>query len=138
MSARQRAAFILFDGKRLDAEVLSSTRGMGVSQADIQDLVEKGLLQALTASVAAPIAAPAAEPAPAVATGKTASERYLEAYRMAVRLTSNLGLRGFTLNLKVEAAQNVNDLIALLPAIRNAVGPSACRELAQALGVPDT
>ena len=40
----QRAAFILFDGKRDSVEVLSSTAGLGVAQADLEHLVALGML----------------------------------------------------------------------------------------------
>lgn len=137
MSARQRAAFLLFDGQRPLEEVLSSTAGLGVTQADILDLVEKEFLQAPVAQAGAS-AAPA--PAPATENNPPSEEsdvdRYKKAYPIAIRITAALGLRGFRLNLAVEGAGGYDDLVALLPAIAKSAPSAAVKELAQALGVP--
>ena len=44
LSARQRSAFILFDGQRTVAEVLAATQGLGVTQEDVDYLVGMNLL----------------------------------------------------------------------------------------------
>jgi hypothetical protein len=133
MSARQRAAFLLFDGQRPLEVVLSSTIGLGVTQADVLDLVEKEFLQAPVAQAGAS-AAPATEPMPP--SGDTDVDRYKKAYPVAIRITAALGLRGFRLNLAVEGAGGYDDLVALLPAIAKSAPAAAVNELAQALGVP--
>jgi hypothetical protein len=60
-------------------------------------------------------------------------DRYKRAYPLAAQLTSSLGLRGFRLNLAVEAAGNLEQLRALTPKIREAVGPEKCRDLEHVL-----
>ncbi|MBL8387789.1 MAG: hypothetical protein JNK17_06220 [Hydrogenophaga sp.] len=140
MSARQRAAFLLFDGQRPLEVVLSSTAGLGVTPADILDLVEKEFLQAPVAQAGAS-AAPATEnPTPSAPTPANdkhrAAELYQRAYPVATRITADLGLRGFRLNLAVEAASGYHELVALLPAIAKSAPAEAVRELAKALGVP--
>ncbi|MFP8777659.1 hypothetical protein [Hydrogenophaga sp. RWCD_12] len=115
--------------------MLSSTVGLGVTQADILDLVEKEFLQA-------PVAQAGASAAPAPATenktpsGESDVDRYKKAYPIAIRITAALGLRGFRLNLAVEGAGGYDDLVALLPAIAKSAPSAAVKELAQALGVP--
>ena len=52
---------------------------------------------------------------------------------MATQLTASLGLRGFRLNLAVEAASGYDDLLALLPKIQAAVGNEKCAGLERAL-----
>ena len=52
---------------------------------------------------------------------------------MATKLTASLGLRGFRLNLAVEAAAGYDELLALLPKIKEAVGSPACAELERTL-----
>lgn len=140
LTPRQRSAFILFDGKRSVADVLAA--GMGVAQEDVDQLVDLGLLGNSTAPVpavegASPPAAheptPAAAPASA-ADGRSAQQRYQDAYPVATRLTAALGLRGFRLNLAVEAATTYEELAALAPKIRSAVGPEKAAPLEQALG----
>ena len=46
LSARQRSAFILFDGVKSTDQVLAATSGLGITQNDIDHLVEHGFLEA--------------------------------------------------------------------------------------------
>lgn len=124
LTPRQRSAFILFDGKRTAAEVLAASAGMGVTADDVQKLFELGLIEALPGDPG-PVA-----PAPS---GRTAQQRYQDAYPVAAQLTAGLGLRGFRLNLAVEAAGNYEQLAELAPKIREAVGPEKYAPLDKAL-----
>ena len=146
LSPRQRSAFILFDGKRSVDQVLAATSGLGASAEDVQYLVDHGLLvvaagqpAAVTPSPSAAAAAVAAstvaaEAAPAAAdSGRSAQQRYQDAYPIATQLTAGLGLRGFRLNLAVEAAVNYEKLQELAPKIREAVGADKFASLEQAL-----
>lgn len=142
----QRAAFILFDGKRDSGEVLKSTAGMGVTLADLDQLVVSGML---VVSASSPAAAPATLAAAPVQAGPQSSAvlsqtpdgqptlnaqaHYSKAYPIATRLTAGLGLRGFRLNLAVEAAGDLDKLKELAPKIREAVGPEKFLELENAL-----
>jgi hypothetical protein len=134
-SAKQRSAYLLFDGKRGIDEVLSATAGLGITSADIDDLVAKGFLELPEGSTPTPAPSPSGSSGSAPAEPPAGMDRYKAAYPIATRLTSQLGLRGFKLNLAVEAAAGLDDLIALLPKITDAVGPQAVQELKQALGV---
>ncbi len=142
----QRAAFILFDGKRDSAEVLNSTAGMGVAQVDLDHLVVSGMLVVSPASTglaptAVTSAAAVAVPQSGAALSHTpdgqptlnAQAHYSKAYPIATRLTAGLGLRGFRLNLAVEAAIDLDKLKQLAPKIREAVGPEKFLELENAL-----
>src|SRR4051812_34087260 len=126
LTPRQRSAFILFDGKHSLEQVLQATTPMGVSQEDIEKLFELGLIKQPE---------PAATPAPQLASRghRTAQERYADAYPVAIRLTASLGLRGFRLNLAVEAATNYEELLQVAPKIREAVSPEDFRALKDAL-----
>jgi hypothetical protein len=151
LTPRQRSAFIMFDGKRSSDEILTMTVGLGVTQADLDHLVEQGLLVAaapaakpvlpLQNTSSAPIssgspdssvASKSSEPAAATPSSH-AQAAYLKAYPVATRLTASLGFRGFRLNLAVEAAGNLQELRELAPKIREAVGPEKFRELEEAL-----
>ena len=142
----QRAAFILFDGKRDSVEVLKSTAGMGVAQADLDLLVVSGMLvisEASTAAAPPPVGSAAAGLAsqsgaalshtPDGQPTLSAQAHYSKAYPIATRLTAGLGLRGFRLNLAVEAAGDLDKLKELAPKIREAVGPEKFLELENAL-----
>lgn len=147
LAPRQRTAFIMFDGKRSTEEVLSATSGLGVTLDDVAHLVGLGLLTAAVsdAPAIAPVGAPAASTSPVVpspsATAQPASgaptadaqAHYSKAYPIATRLTAGLGLRGFRLNLAVEAAGNLAKLRELAPKIREAVGAEKFSELERAL-----
>lgn len=137
LTPRQRSAFILFDGKRSVEDVLAATATMGVSRADVEHLVQLGLLADTQRTQPMPAAGP--QPLPAAGDGqgegpRTPQERYAAAYPLAIKLTSSLGLRGFRLNLAVEAATSFDDLLAIAPKIRDAVGAERYLPLAQALG----
>lgn len=136
LSARQRSAFILFDGVKSTEQVLASTSGLGISQEDIDYLVEQGFL---AAAGDAPASTPSTsvsvvdEPPALPVSSRTPQERYSAAMPIATKLTASLGLRGFRLNLAVEAARGFDDLLALLPKIQEAVGTKACVALERAL-----
>ncbi|MDR3454539.1 MAG: hypothetical protein P4L96_17360 [Rhodoferax sp.] len=134
LTPRQRSAFILFDGKRTLTEVLGATSGLGVTMPDVDRLVELGLLvaeqDAAPVFQAAAVAAPAATDASGLALPQ---QRYQNAYPIATRLTASLGLRGFRLNLAVEAAADYHQLEDLVPKIRAAVGEEKCLPLERAL-----
>ena len=60
-------------------------------------------------------------------------ERYKDAYPIATQLTGSLGLMGFRLNLQVEGTTSYEDLVALAPKIRAAVGAEKAAALDRAL-----
>jgi hypothetical protein len=65
----------------------------------------------------------------------TAQQRYKDAYPIATQLTGSLGLRGFRLNLSVEGTSTYEELLALAPKIRAAVGEDKAVVLDRALGI---
>lgn len=134
LSSRQRSAFILFDGVKSQAQVLAVTSGLGITQDDIDHLVQQGFLAYLPEPVSDPVAVPSPNNAQVnhVST-RSPQERYMAAMPIATQLTAGLGLRGFRLNLAVEAAKGVDGLLALLPKIQAAVGVESCVALERAL-----
>lgn len=138
LSARQRSAFILFDGIKPIDQVLSATAGLGIVQGDIDYLVEQGFLVAAAGTVRAPetgaLHVDAVEPSSVLPVSeRSAQERYIVAMQIATKLTAGLGLRGFRLNLAVEAASGYDGLLALLPKIQAALGDRSCADLELAL-----
>jgi hypothetical protein len=128
-SSKQRSAFILFDGSKMADQVMSAA---GVTQQDIDHLVAHGFLAAVEGSAGVADTVPLSLE-PAGLDTQTKQARYADAKKIATELTAALGLRGFRLNLAVEAASGYDDLLALLPKIQDAVGVNACRSLEQAL-----
>jgi len=143
LTPRQRSAFILFDGRRDLQEVIKATAGLGITPEDIDHLVLQGLLAPREDAVqAAPLSFPAAADAAASLPSSSgpgglptamAQAHYSKAYPIATRLTAGLGLRGFRLNLAVEAAGDLDKLRELAPRIKDAVGPEKFRELQSSL-----
>lgn len=134
LSPRQRSAFILFDGKRTLDQVLTATAAMGISREDVQLMIDQGLLESGPGASAPAAAAPADGAEVQVdGTGRTQRERYQAAYPIATELTASLGLKGFRLNLAVEGAAGYEDLAALAPKIREAVGDAKYTRLERAL-----
>lgn len=155
-SARQRSTFILVDGKKSTAQLLAATAGIGVTQADLDYMVEVGFLSPVFSDAFPTGPAPLAPSAPApLSSGGDASlladvasnpsppaeppsvrseqERYQLAKTLATQLTATLGLRGFMLNLSVESAAGYQALLDLFPQIQKAVGAKAALELERAL-----
>jgi uncharacterized protein (DUF1778 family) len=146
---RQRSAFIMFDGKRSTADVLKATAGLGVSSADVEQMLALGWIEPSTSQATIPPALNVAPPVlvraaaasttlpPAAAPGLTptldSQAHFLKAWPIATRLTAGLGLRGFRLNLAVESAGDLAKLKELAPRIKEAVGAEKFRELEIAL-----
>ncbi len=141
---RQRSAFIMFDGKRSTKDVLKATAGLGITDEDVIHMVEQGLLVAIADTLTSPALAsvaatsdtapvPLQEASDTETTRQNAQANYSKAYPIATRLTASLGLRGFRLNLAVEAAGDLAKLRNLAPKIRDAVGAEKFKELNSAL-----
>ncbi|MFZ2308185.1 MAG: hypothetical protein WAW73_20710 [Rhodoferax sp.] len=136
-SARQRTAFIMFDGQKSVEQVLAAATGLGLTPEDVEHMVaheflapapgEVSLAQAHAVQVAAEQSVADSFKA------HSAQDRYKEAKPIATKLTAALGLRGFRLNLAVESAGGYEELLALLPKIKDAAGAKACVELERAL-----
>ncbi len=139
LTPRQRSAFILFDGKKSEQEVLAMTAGLGVTPADIEQMVQEGFLAPVVSESmrSVQVLSPGAESEVVVGaeggTRLTPQERYARAWPIATQITASLGLRGFRLNLAVEAATGYEDLRDLLPKIREAAGAERTLPLEQAL-----
>lgn len=135
LTPRQRSVFILIDGKRSMQELLTASAAMGVSPEDIEQLFELGLITDATPqpSPGERAAVAAHDEAAKEHNARSPMQRYQEAYPIATKLTAALGLRGFRLNLAVEAAGNYEQLLELAPRIREAVGAEKFAALDKAL-----
>lgn len=135
LTPRQRSVFILVDGRRSMAELLAASAAMGVSQEDVEHLFELGLItdSASKPSTTGQVVAAAEDEVVKEHNARSPMQRYQDAYPIATRLTAELGLRGFRLNLAVEAAGNYEQLLELAPRIREAVGSEKFVPLDRAL-----
>jgi hypothetical protein len=136
-SSRQRTAFIMFDGNKSVEQLLAAAAGLGLSQDDVDHMVTQGFLAPAAGEAdlaqARADAVAAQEVRASSFMAHSAQDRYKEAKPLATKLTAGLGLRGFRLNLAVEAAGGFDELLVLLPKIKDAVGSKACVELERVL-----
>lgn len=133
LSTRQRSAFIMFDGQKSVQQVVTATAGLGVNQADVDQMLAHGFLKENAATGVADATAATAAAAVPAASSRSKQERFSQAWPLATQLTASLGLRGFRLNLAVEAASGFDDLLTLFPKIQAAVGVEKCAGLEQVL-----
>ena len=123
LTSRLRIAYLMIDGRRSRTEVLAATSGMGVMDSDLEQLE-------LLAFIAPVVVASVAERRAKLSADQQAV-LYIEASHRATAMTAKLGLRGFRLNLAVESAKNLDDLQALLPDLRAALGDEVVDPLAR-------
>ncbi|MBV6321589.1 hypothetical protein [Duganella violaceipulchra] len=139
LAPRLRSLLVLIDGRRTEEELLRNVAGLGLTIAALDELLEGGLI-VLSTSYATMAVAPVAEPAPLapapVAVSQASQFQALyEFYNKTIK--STIGLRGFTLQLKVEKASSVEELRELrmpyLDAVQRAKGNFAAASLAEQL-----
>lgn len=129
---RLRSVLIMIDGKRSDVDLQLVLTAIGGGQEHIDELLRLGLIIATDRPVAAAKSSAAVGHSNSSAIDVTHlndQQRYQLAYPIATRLTSGLGLRGFRLNLAVESAGSLSDLILLAERISEAVGEAKYQEL---------
>jgi hypothetical protein len=143
LTGRQRSAFILMDGLKDDSVILKALAPTGLNNEDIQHLIDLGLIEpheplqnnnsdGAIGGVSTGQAVGGEAPIEA-RSALSEQELYQRAYPVATKLTSGLGLRGFRLNLSLEATTSFKELVTLAPKIREAVGDEKFAELARAL-----
>ncbi|MEJ8835971.1 hypothetical protein [Ramlibacter sp. AN1133] len=129
LSQRQRAALILIDGQRSVEDVLAATSAGGITRADIDRLVELGLVREQLMP-----ARPARPPGGDFTDSSMAGwDQYVRAYGIATELAAQLERKDIELALAVEAAGTIAELDALAPRLREAVGPVKFARLEAAL-----
>jgi hypothetical protein len=140
LSPRQRSALIIFNGERSLDDVLTMLVSLGFTKADVDHMVSLGLLEEVNEPVVLKPNAPIKNIDTLggfvelnEAQVNEAQSRYKLAYPLATQLTASLGLRGFRLNLAVEAAGSYSQLVQLFPKIKEAVGAEKSLNLENAL-----
>jgi hypothetical protein len=132
LSAQQRSALILCDGKRSAEDVVRMTAAVGVSIEDIRALAAMGLVeigggvaQAASAAVVRPIAD---QPSVDIATASPLVD-FSAALNASISLCSNLGFKGFGLNMALTGIDSLEKLQKLAPDIRRAAGDAKYKPL---------
>ncbi|WP_332856185.1 hypothetical protein [Duganella sp. S19_KUP01_CR8] len=146
LAPRLRSLLVLIDGRRSEEELLRNVAGLGLTIAALNELLE-GEFIVLSTSYATMAVAPVANlapptpvpapvaPAPVAVAQASQFKALYEFYNKTIK--STIGLRGFTLQLKVEKASSVEELRELrlpyLDAVQRAKGNFAAATLAEQL-----
>ena len=144
LSPKQRSGLILINGVRPIEDILKMVSGIGFSMADVSQLEQLGLIVSLSGSASSSVSSSVSTSVPASEVKKVerlgafvdidaAQARYRLAYPLATQLTAGMGLRGFRLNLAVEAAGSYSALVQLFPKIQDATGVDKAKALENAL-----
>ncbi len=140
LNAPQRSALIVCDGKRSAEEVVKMTGAVGVTMSDIDALMSLGLIQSSETSV--PVAsAPVlpSGPAPLLATAEVSQTspqptiNFSVALNETILVCSNLGFKGFGLNMALADVDSLEKLQKLAPDIRRVAGDTRYAPLHQAI-----
>jgi hypothetical protein len=144
LAPRLRTLLVMVDGRRAEDELLRNVAGLGLNEASMAELVEQGYIRLTTsyATMAEPEPAPPQEPVLSHAEAEEPSPSQADQFKSLYdfynkTIKANIGLRGFTLQLKVEKAANVDELRALrrpyLEAVLKAKGRVIAAQLAEQL-----
>lgn len=139
LATRLRTLLVQIDGRRTEEELLRNVAGLGLGASALAELVEHGYIVLATsyASLAEPAPAePApAEPPPPEPAQIAQFQSIYDFYNKTIKNT--IGLRGFTLQLKVEKASSVAELRELrqpyVEAVQKARGGETAAALARQL-----
>lgn len=151
LAPRLRTLLLLIDGHRNDQELLASVAGLGLNGASLDELLAQQFIVpsrsyatlplddeppaaiAVPPTPMPPVAA-AAPPVTPAAAPVDPVQRFQSLYQFYTRtIKSTIGLRGFTLQMKVERAGTIDDLRELrqpyLDAVMKAKGEAIAQDL---------
>ena len=156
LAPRLRTLLVLVDGHKAEEELLRNVAGLGLDGSALAELLEHGYI-VLAASYASLAEEPGlaelslAEPAPAAQAPQSAQTAQIAQFQSIYdfynkTIKNTIGLRGFTLQLKVEKASSVAELRELrhsyIEAVQKARGSETAaalaRQLDQLLGITPT
>ncbi|WP_197387839.1 hypothetical protein [Ralstonia pseudosolanacearum] len=142
LDQKHRALLLMVNGEKTCDDILTQLQTLGMQQAEFYALELDGYIRPHVADTPPPPEAPAVAPAPQHAPSSAPPpartpadghgvEGYQRLYRFYTEAISrHLGLRGYLLEMKIEKAASLAELIALRDTLKAA--------LAKARGEPDT
>src|SRR5471032_1213294 len=147
LAPRLRTLLLLIDGRRSEQELLASVAGLGLTETALAELLAQGYIVLSRSYATLPAVDEVVVPletAPAVVAPSTggvqaamvvdAVQQFQSVYNFYTKtIKSRIGLRGFTLQMKVEKAASIGDLRELrqpyLDAVLKAKGDAVADEL---------
>ncbi|MFZ6748019.1 hypothetical protein [Undibacterium sp. Ren11W] len=147
LAPRLRSLLVMIDGKQSEAELLKKVFGLGLNEQSLIDLLEQEFIVITSTNVAAPVTPVAPTPANPTSsvnavitpvmpstTPAEAAARFQALYNFYNEtIKSTLGLRGFTLQMKVERAGNLQDFNDLRNVYIEAILKAKGKEMARSL-----
>jgi hypothetical protein len=133
LSAQQRSALILCDGKRTAQEVLRLSGGMGVTMQDLEVLASKALIL-LTQEHPYEQLSGAPKLDAEVLPMQTSAPKpvdFRRAREAAIALSADLGFKGFDVNIAAVDAQTLDQLKKIAPELRRLAGDAKYRPVHQ-------
>lgn len=145
LAPRLRTLLVLVDGKQTHDELLSKVGGIGLNEESLAELINGGFIEARVAVPPAPVAKTLPEASSAQAAverqrpdeeyvlpeGQTQYQAIYQFYTETIK--STIGLRGYTLQLKVEKAGSIEEFRALRQPYLEAVLKAKGNEMARSL-----
>ena len=105
LAPRVRSLLVMIDGRQPIEELLPKVTGLGLTEENVQTLLDEGFIEPAKAIVVAP------EPEPPPPDPATIAEQFKAAYAYYTRtIKPTLGIRGLNLQLKVEKAATLDEL----------------------------
>lgn len=139
LATRLRTLLVMVDGKQSDEDLLKKVAGLGLNEESMSELLKNGFIQLVAQLQPAPVTpipvqAPAASHvtlADEISDGSSQFQAIYQFYTETIKGT--IGLRGYSLQLKVEKAGSIDDFRALrdpyLEAVLKAKGNEVARSL---------
>ncbi|MFS2106012.1 hypothetical protein [Ralstonia sp. Ralssp135] len=131
LDQRHRALLLMINGEKTCDDILVQLQPLGMTQAVFDELENAGYIRThapgvatvkAASATASAATAEAASPASAATSKEPAAEGYQRLYRFYTETISRyLGLRGYLLEMKVEKAGNIAELVALRDTLKTAL-----------------
>lgn len=139
LPTRLRTLLVMVDGKQSGEDLLKKVASLGLNEESMSELLKNGFIQPVAQLQPVPVPpipaqAPPAQhvtPAAEIADGSSQFQAIYQFYTETIK--STIGLRGYSLQLKVEKAGSIDDFRALrdpyLEAVLKAKGNEVARSL---------
>lgn len=141
LPTRLRSLLVMVDGKQSDEELLKKVGGLGLTAESLSELLANGFIQLVTMSQPTPTpqipaqTAAAQEVRPLPFAPTDVSSQFQAIYQFYTEtIKSTIGLRGYSLQLKVEKAGSIDEFRALRNPYVEAVEKAKGNEMARSLG----
>ncbi|HZW14369.1 MAG TPA: hypothetical protein VFF81_14415 [Noviherbaspirillum sp.] len=137
LAPKMRTLLVMIDGKQSSDELLQKIGGLGFTPESINELMANGFIHQVAAIetpvVSGPVPAPGPAPAAAAPTQATANQFQALYHFYTETIKSTIGLRGYSLQLKVEKASSIDELRELREPYLEAVLKAKGKEMAQSV-----